>query len=124
MVGAHLEGMPLHADLVDRGARLVERTATAPTYRLFALSGTVPAKPGLCQVATGGAAIEVEVYRMALAQVGGFLATVAAPLAIGQVTLADGRVAHGFVCEPAGLDGALDITEHGGWRAFRASTAT
>jgi allophanate hydrolase len=124
VVGAHLEGMPLHADLVDRGARLVERTATAPTYRLFALSGTVPAKPGLCQVATGGAAIEVEVYRMALAQVGGFLATVAAPLAIGQVTLADGRVAHGFVCEPAGLDGALDITEHGGWRAFRASTAT
>jgi len=51
-------------------------------------------------------------------QVGGFLATVAAPLAIGQVRLSDGQVVHGFVCEPVGLDDALDITDFGGWRAY------
>jgi len=119
VVGAHLQGMPLHPDLVLRGAELVERTTTDASYRLFALAGTVPPKPGLRRVDCDGAEIEVEVYRMPLAQVGGFLATVAAPLAIGQVTLVDGRVVHGFVCEPQGFDDAVDITAYGGWRAFR-----
>jgi allophanate hydrolase len=122
VVGAHLRGMPLNADLVSRGAELVQRTTTDASYRLFALPGTVPPKPGLQRVVDGGAPIEVEVYRMPLDQVGGFLATVAAPLAIGQVTLAGGRVVHGFVCEPQGLEGADDITAYGGWRAFREAT--
>ena len=120
VVGAHLEGMPLHGALLERGAVLVERTATEPAYRLFALDGTVPPKPGLCRVERGGAAIEVEVYRMPEAEVGAFLATVTAPLAIGQVVLADGRAVHGFVCEPAALQGARDITDYGGWRAYLA----
>lgn len=118
VVGAHLEGMPLHDALLERGAELVERTATESAYRLFALDGIVPPRPGLCRVDRAGAAIEVEVYRMPEAEVGAFLATVTAPLAIGQVVLADGRVVHGFVCEPAALQGALDITDFGGWRAY------
>jgi len=122
VVGAHLRGMPLHADLVLRGAELVERTTTDASYRLFALAGTVPPKPGLWRVDVGGAEIEVEVYRLPLDEVGGFLATVAAPLAIGQVTLADGRVVHGFVCEPKGFADAVDITAYGGWRAFREAS--
>lgn len=122
VVGAHLLGMPLHPDLVSRGAELVERTTTDASYRLFALAGTVPPKPGLRRVDAGGAEIEVEVYRMPMDQVGGFLATVAAPLAIGQLTLADGRVVHGFVCEPRGFDDAADITAYGGWRAFREAS--
>lgn len=121
VVGAHLEGMPLHRDLLERGAQLVERTATAPSYRLFALVGTTPAKPGLYRVADGGVPIEVEVYRLPHAGVGGFLETVVAPLAIGQVTLADGRSVHGFVCEPAGFEGARDISGYGGWRAYAAA---
>lgn len=122
VVGAHLRGMPLHGDLVARGAELVERTTTAASYRLYALAGTVPPKPGLRRVASNGTEIEVEVYRMPLEQVGGFLATVAAPLAIGQVTLASGRVVHGFVCEPSAFDTAADITSYGGWRAFREAS--
>ena len=119
MVGAHLEGMPLHGALVDRGAELVERTTTAPAYRLFALDGAVPPKPGLCKVAEDGAAIEVEVYRIPKHEVGAFLETVLAPLAIGQLELADGRSVHGFVCEPLALQGARDITDYGGWRAYQ-----
>ncbi len=46
VVGAHLEGQPLHHQLTDRDAELVSRTTTAPTYRLFALD-TEPPKPGL-----------------------------------------------------------------------------
>ncbi|MFL6159300.1 MAG: allophanate hydrolase [Marmoricola sp.] len=123
VVGAHLAGMPLHPDLVARGAELVVATTTAPTYRLHALEGTTPPKPGLERVAADGAAIEVEVYRLPLAEVGGFLATVHAPLGIGEVLLADGTAVHGFICEPAGLAGAADITRHGGWRAYRAASA-
>ncbi|WP_438827619.1 allophanate hydrolase-related protein, partial [Streptomyces lunaelactis] len=43
------------------------------------------------------------------------------PMTIGRVELADGTSAPGFLCEPAALDGAEDITEYGGWRAFRNS---
>jgi allophanate hydrolase len=118
VVGAHLEGMPLHRDLRSRDAVLVRRTTTSPDYRLFSLRGTSPAKPGLKRVASGGLPIEVEVYRIPARHVASFLATVVAPLGIGQVTLADGGVVHGFICEPFGLDGARDISEFGGWRGF------
>ncbi|CAN5300447.1 allophanate hydrolase [soil metagenome] len=121
VVGAHLEGMPLHNDLLQRGARLVTKTSTAPHYRLYALDGTVPAKPGLRMVEHDGAPIEVEVYRLPSSEIGGFLATVVAPLAIGQITLEDGSWVHGFVCEPYGLQDARDITSFGSWRTYIAS---
>jgi allophanate hydrolase len=47
------------------------------------------------------------------------MAGLAAPMAIGRVRLADGREVLGFLCESAALDGAADITDYGGWRAFR-----
>lgn len=117
VVGAHLEGMPSHPELAACGARLLERTATAPSYRLYRLRGG-PARPGLVRVASGGRTIEVETYRLPLAEVGGFLSTVSAPLAIGTVLLASGAVVHGFVCEPIGLEDAVDITAFGGWRTY------
>jgi len=46
------------------------------------------------------------------------VAEVPAPLAIGTVRLADGSDHNGFVCEHYALDGATDITVHGGWRAY------
>ncbi len=44
-----------------------------------------------------------------------------APLGLGKVELADGSWETGFICEPYGLAGAEDITDHGGWRAWLAS---
>ena len=120
VVGAHLAGMPLHGQLVERGCRLVERTTTAPQYRLYALPGTVPPKPGLACVAQGGVAIEVEVYDMPADAVGSFLALIPHPLGLGSVQLADGRWVKGFICEGVALAGAADISAHGGWRAWRA----
>ena len=123
VVGAHLHGMPLHAQLAERGCRLVARTRTAPAYRLFELPDTTPAKPGLSRTAAGeeGHAIEVEVYDMPLDQVGGFLALVPPPMGLGSVELADGRWVKGFICEPHALGRARDISVHGGWRAFLES---
>ncbi|WP_183095113.1 allophanate hydrolase [Nocardioides stalactiti] len=123
VVGAHLAGFPLHGQLVDLGAELVVRTRTAPRYRLYRLPGAVPPKPGLRRVEAGGAEIAVEVYRVPLTEVGRFLAQVASPLAIGQVELVDGSMVHGFVCEPWVLDGAEDISDHGGWAAYLESTS-
>lgn len=117
VVGAHLSGMPLHHQLVERGARLRAVTATAPRYRLHALKNSQPAKPGLVR-AVQGAAIAVEVYDMPMDTLGSFLADVPAPLGLGSIELADGRWVNGFVCEPWALDGAEDITAWGGWRNY------
>lgn len=119
VVGAHLEGMPLHWQLTSRNARFVGAFETAPTYRLYAMADSVPPKPALIH-STDGAAIKVEVYELGLAEFGSFVAEVPPPLAIGTVTLADGSSVKGFVAEPRALTGAEDITHLGGWRAFMA----
>ncbi len=121
VVGAHLSGMPLHSQLTVREARLVKRTRTAPLYRLFVLNHEIPPKPALVHCGEeGGSAIELEVYELQSSTFGSFVAEVPPPLAIGTVTLQDGTDVRGFVCEPRALNGALDITAHGGWRAYLA----
>ncbi len=124
VVGAHLSGLPLNGQLRERGATLLEATSTAPHYRFYALPGTTPPKPGLQRVAAGGAAIAVEVWSVPMAHVGSFLALIPPPLGLGSIELADGRHAHGFLCEAFALAGARDITEFGGWRAYLRSLST
>ena len=122
VVGAHLSGMPLNGQLTERGAVLVEATRTAPEYRLYALPGTTPPKPGMVRVAPGsGHAIVVEVWEMPVAGYGSFVALIPWPLGIGTITLADGSTVQGFACDALALEGAEDISHHGGWRAFIAS---
>jgi len=121
VVGAHLSGLPLNGQLRERGATLRESAHTAPCYRLFALPGTTPPKPGLQRCAEGGRSIEVEVWDMPMAALGSFLALIPSPLGLGSLELADGRFVHGFVCEAHALAGARDISGFGGWRAYLAS---
>jgi allophanate hydrolase len=118
VVGAHLSGLPLNGQLRERGAVLLEATTTAPHYKLYALPGTTPPKPGMQRVAEGGAAVALEVWSMPMSAVGSFLALIPPPLGLGSVQLADGRHVHGFLCEAHALQGARDITAFGGWRAF------
>ncbi|MFT4053459.1 MAG: allophanate hydrolase [Novosphingobium sp.] len=122
VVGAHLKDMPLHWQLTSREAEFVGAFETAPTYKLYAIAGSVPPKPALVHD-EAGAAIKVEVYELGVAEFGSFTVDVPAPLAIGNVTLADGTTVKGFVSEPRALTGAEDITHLGGWRAFIASKA-
>jgi allophanate hydrolase len=119
VVGAHMTGLPLNHELTSRGGMFVERTRTAAAYRLYALAGGPPFRPGLIRQ-EGGAQIEVEVWRLPRAEAGGFLAGVPQPLCIGTLDLANGRKVKGFLCEESGLSGALDITRFGGWRAYLA----
>ena len=124
VVGAHLRGLPLHHELTALGARRVAVTRTAPRYRLYALSGTVPPKPGLVRDDPRGEAIEVEVYALGDAELGRFVSGVAAPLAIGAVELEDGSTIPGFLAAAGALDAAIDITHHGGWRTYMESRRT
>jgi allophanate hydrolase len=120
VVGAHLAGQPLNWQLTDRGGHLVRSVSTAPEYRLVALP-TVPPKPGLVRVTDGGASIATEVWRLPTDGFGSFVAAIPAPLGIGKVVLEDGLEVAGFLCEPWALEGAPDITHHGGWLAYLAS---
>jgi allophanate hydrolase len=123
VVGAHLSGMALNDELKELGGRLLEATATAADYRLYAL-GTTPAKPGMLRVATGtGSSIALEVWALPAAAFGKFVAAIPPPLSIGTVRLADGRGVKGFIVEPADISGARDISAFGGWRTFMAKGA-
>jgi len=118
--GAHLEGLPLNHQLTSRGAHLVARTHSSPDYKLYALPGGPPFRPGMVRVPQGGSAIEVEVWEMADREFGSFVAGIPAPLGIGTLTLADGSSVTGFICEQYAVQDAQDITHFGGWRAYLA----
>jgi allophanate hydrolase len=118
VVGAHLSGQPLNSQLLERRARFVETTRTAPGYSLYALAATTPKKPGLVFDGEGHGGIEVELWEMDEASFGSFVALIPAPLGIGTLTLADGRTVKGFMCEAHAVRGAEDITAFGGWRAW------
>ncbi|BCJ47315.1 amidase [Actinoplanes ianthinogenes] len=123
VVGAHLTGQPLNHQLTSPGGRFVRTVRTAPRYRLHALP-TDPPKPGLVRVAASGAAIEGELWELPPAALGRFLAALPSPMVLGPVDLEDGTTVTGFLCEPVATADAVDITAHGGWRAYLSSVST
>ncbi len=119
VVGAHLSGQPLNRQLTDRGARLQSTTRTGGQYRLYALPGTTPPKPGLVRdAAFSGPGIEVEVWNMPEQHFGTFVAGIPTPLSIGDVQLQDGCWRKCFLCETAAIEGAQEITAYGSWRTY------
>jgi allophanate hydrolase len=116
--GAHMSGLPLNHQLTDRGGRLVRTCRTAARYRLYALAGFTPARPGMVRSEANGAAIEVEVWAVPAEAVGSFVDGIPPPLGIGTVELEDGEQVRGFVCEGYAVAGARDISALGSWRKF------
>jgi allophanate hydrolase len=117
VVGAHLSGMRLNGQLTERGARLVRPARTSADYRLYDLGD---GRPGLVRERGHGhgACIEVEVWEMPTAGFGSFVAQIPPPLGIGTVSLDDGELVKGFLCESYAVAGREDITAHGGWRNY------
>ena len=120
VLGAHLRGQPLNHQLIELDAAFIAQTLTAPTYRLFALANTSPPKPGMIR-SENGASLEIEIWELAAAEFGMFVAAIPSPLVIGNVKLASGEWVKGFLCEEIALGGAREITNFGGWRAYLAS---
>jgi allophanate hydrolase len=115
--GAHLSGLPLNHQLTDRGAYLLEQTRSSGHYRLYALPGGPPYRPGMLRD-EGGAAIEIEIWAIPLDQFGSFVAGIPAPLGIGMLETAAGEWVQGFICESFAVAEATEITRLGGWRAY------
>jgi allophanate hydrolase len=116
--GAHMQGLPLNHQLRDCGGFFVQATTTAPRYRLFALPGGPPHRPGMIRVHQDGARIELEVWALPTEQVGSFIAAIPAPLGMGKIELDSGALVTGFLCESYASEGAPDITSYGGWRNY------
>ena len=115
--GAHLEGLPLHHQLIDLDAVLLQKTHTADAYRMFALKSDPP-KPGLIRDEHRGAAIEVEIYALSMSAFGQFVQQIPHPLGIGKLELSDGTWVSGFIAEPIVMESGCEITQYGGWRAY------
>lgn len=120
--GAHLSGYPLNAQIIERNGRLVNATYTSPFYRLFDLNEDLPIKrPGLIRDEENGDSIEVEVWEIPSSEFGSFVEGIPAPLGIGKCELISGDWVPGFICENIGLQNAIDITAHKGWRSYMQS---
>ena len=118
VVGAHMAELPLNEQLTELGGRFERACKTASVYRLYALPGGPPHRPGMVRVPKGGGAIDLEIWSLPTEKVGLFLRRVGPPLGLGTITLADGSAVTGFLCESHASIGALDITALGGWRAY------
>ena len=116
--GAHLSGMPLNHQLTDNNAKLIKATKTEASYKLYALAGDPPLRPGLVKDSNNGASIEVEVWRMPLTDFGNFMINIPSPLGIGKAILEEGEEVNSFICESYGIIDAIDITDFGGWRNY------
>jgi allophanate hydrolase len=120
--GAHMQGLPLNYQLTERQARLIQRTTTSANYRLYALAGGPPKRPGLIRENENGTAIEVEVWEMPIEHLGSFVKLIPPPLGIGSLELLDGTQEKGFICEPYAVITAKDVSRFGGWRAYIEAT--
>ena len=92
---------------------------TAPRYRFFSVRDEFP---GLVPVGAGGGVVRGELYDVPLEVLrDSFLPHEPAELELGAVELANGRAALCMVLRPEERGRHPEITEHGGWRAYRAS---
>lgn len=123
VVGAHFSGMPLNHELTQRSGLFRRAARTSGDYRLFVLNGTAPPKPGLVRDISSGAPIDVEVWALPVADFGDFIDRIPAPLGVGKLSLEDGSLVTGFLCEAVAVKEQPDITAYGGWRRYVESMA-
>jgi hypothetical protein len=116
--GTLMRGLALNPNLLGVGATFVREAMTEPSYRLWSIGDIHPA---MVRVREGGVAIAIELWQVPAAGLGMLLWQEPAGLSIGKVRLEDGEVVLGVLGEPILCEHQLEITEWGGWRAYRAS---
>ncbi|WP_067491325.1 allophanate hydrolase-related protein [Actinomadura hibisca] len=115
--GGAMRGGPLH-HLLD-GAPLVATTTTAPRYRFYSVGDQCPA---LSPVAHGGVAVSGEVFDVPMDVLRDRLLPAEPPeLELGVIELADGSSSLAMLLRRPHTSYArlTDITEYGGWDAYR-----
>lgn len=116
--GTLMRGLELNPNMLDAGATFVREAATAPAYRIWSIHDRHPA---MIRVASGGVSVAVEVWAVPPEGLAQILMQEPPGLCIGKVTLADGEDVLGVLGEPILCEEQLEITHHGGWRAYIAS---
>ena len=118
--GEGMRGGGVHHNIADQP--FVGERETAAKYRFFSVRDEFP---GLLPVSDGsGASVRGELYDVPLEVVRDrFLPDEPPELELGVVELADGTAALSMVLRQGERDRHTDITEHGGWRAYRDSLA-
>ena len=115
--GEGMRGGSVHHTIADHP--FVGEVQTAPKYRFFSVRDEFPA---LVPVAEGGGVVRGELYDVPLEVLrDSFLAHEPAELELGAVELDDGRAALCMILRPEERGRHREITEYGGWRAYRAS---
>lgn len=120
--GGGMRGGPVHHHI--EGLSLVGEARTAAKYRFYSVRDEFP---GLYPDPDGGAAILGEVYDVPLEMLrDALLPAEPAELELGVIELEDGGSSLAMILREdvrARGDGLVDITEHGGWRAYRGLDA-
>lgn len=116
--GSALRGQPDHGNL--SGARFVREARTKPKYRLHSVADR---HPGIYEVGEGGVSIAGEVYDLSDAQHAHLLATEPPDLYEAPVELDDASAVNAMIYPRALIEqrGYKDISEYGGWAAYKAS---
>jgi hypothetical protein len=116
--GTLMRGLELNQNLLQVGAKFLKETTTAPIYRLWSIDDRHPA---MIRVPEGGRAIAAEIWAVPAAGLAAVLLQEPAGLCIGKVQLSDGEIVLGVLGEPFLCQGQREITEYGGWRAYRSN---
>ena len=114
--GTLMRGLELNGNLLAVNAEFLREAKTVPAYRLWSINDVHPA---MQRVTSGGVSVAVEVWDVPAAGLAEVLTAEPAGLCIGKVTLADGEEVLGVLDEAILCEGQREITEHGGWRAYR-----
>jgi AGZA family xanthine/uracil permease-like MFS transporter len=119
--GTLMRGLELHGNLA--GSEFVQEVSTAPRYRVHTIGDV---HPGMYEVGEGetGASIPGELYALPLEVLLKVIEGEPPGLYRGAVELEDGRVVPGILYDRTMAQEHPEITEYGGWRAYRASATS
>ena len=117
--GSALRGQPDHKNLGD--AKLLGEAKTAPRYRLHSVRDQ---HPGIYEVETGGISIAGELYEFTLEQHQHLLENEPPDFYEAPIVLDDGSSVSAMIYPQKLIEerGYEDISEHGGWAAFKSGT--
>jgi gamma-glutamylcyclotransferase (GGCT)/AIG2-like uncharacterized protein YtfP len=116
--GTLMRGLELNGNLLKAGGRFLREAKTASEYRLYSIKD---AHPAMIRVKEGGKSIHLELWEVPPAGLASILQSEPAGLSIGKIVLEDKSEVLGVLGEPWLCEGTLEITRHGGWRAYTES---
>ena len=117
--GSALRGQPDHKNLGE--AKFLGEARTAPKYRLHSVRDQ---HPGIYEVESGGVSIAGELYEFTPEQHEQLLESEPPDLYEAPIELEDGSSVSAMIYPRSLIEerGYKDISEYGGWKAFKAKT--